>query len=849
MEIFLLIILLIFITIYFVITKEKLQSIENKLVEISKELATKNKELVQISKTDLTADFTKQESIIVSENIVKEAPIISEIIESKTEEIIRQEAFDNELEKYIIEINNQEIEKEEIVQEPIELFKETIEPFKNEAKENNHSWYEKFDKNNDLEKFIGENLISKIGIAILVLGIGFFVKYAIDQNWINEVARVGIGILAGGIILGFAHFLRDNFKAFSTVLVAGAISVFYFTIGFAFHQYHLFNQTVAFTIMLAITAFSVLISMAYNRQELAILSIIGGFATPFMVSTGSGNYVVLFTYIIILDLGMLVLAFTRKWTLVNIITYVFTILLYVSWLLTKCLNNHPEFFTGALLFATAFYFIFIAMNIAYNIKYKQLFKTIDFSVLLSNTFIYYGIGIALFDQYHPTFKGAFTLVLALSNCLLAWFIIKNSKADKNLLYVLIGLGLTFITLAAPIQLTGNYITLFWAAEGALLLWLSQKSGMNIFRFGSVVIYGLALISLIMDWNQQYHLTSNLPIILNKGFIAGIFMCLSVLVNVILLKKDKALDFEWNGFNYNANWYLKFCQIGLVILVYCTGLLEISYQLNAYLEPNKTAALVTGVYHFIFTSFVLYFSNKNENISLKNTGAAIGLINVFLYLIYFNTLTFQELRYNLGFEYFNEIPTLNTASHIGFMFHYVSLICMIYQLYILYKNFTDDTKDKVFSPKILYWGLVITITFLASSEVLLHAAKIKLNPTMPVTSDTSDALFYINFENYDRVIKQSIKVLFPILWGVLSFIFLWFGIKNKIKHLRIAALNLLALTLVKLVVYDIREVSEGGKILAFILLGIVLLFIGFMYQKIKAIIINDEPKEVSNEENL
>jgi len=138
-------------------------------------------------------------------------------------------------------------------------------------------------------------------------------------------------------------------------------------------------------------------------------------------------------------------------------------------------------------------------------------------------------------------------------------------------------------------------------------------------------------------------------------------------------------------------------------------------------------------------------------------------------------------------------------------------------------------------------LVIVVTFLASSEVLLHVLKLKINPVLPQTADSSNILYYSNFENYNHVSKQTIKVLFPILWGVLSFVFLWFGIKKQLKHLRIAALYLLALTLVKLVVYDIREVSEGGKIFAFILLGIVLLIISFMYQKIKAIIINDEPK--------
>lgn len=838
MEVFLLIIAIGLIIIFYFQLKDKLQNIENKLFEIS------NKQNTQNTKSDILTN--KNDSIIEIPKVepIESSPIVNPIEETISPIDEKQLAFEQELNAVIAEINENKVEQTEeyeTEQEPINLFESIVnEPVNNEPIIEK-TWYEKIDKNNDLEKFIGENLISKIGIAILVLGIAFFVKYAIDQNWINEVARVGIGILAGGIILGFAHYLRQNFKAFSTVLVAGGISTFYFTIGLAFQEYHLFSQTAAFAIMLVITAFIVFISIGYNRQELAILSIIGGFATPFIVSTGSGNYVVLFVYIIILDLGMLVLAMVRKWTLVNIITYVLTMLLYLSWLSTKGLEN-AEYLTTALLFATAFYVIFIAMNIAYNIKYKQYFKSIDFSILLSNTFLYFGAGITLLSHFKPEYKGGFTLVLALSNCLLAWFIIKNSKADKNLLYVLIGLALTFITLAAPIQLKGNYITLFWAAEGALLLWLAQKSGMQIFRITSMVVYALALGSLLIDWNQQYGLTAELPILTNKGFIASLFVCASVGLNIILLKKDGVQNFTLLEIDYSVATYLKISQIILIVLIYVAGLLECSYQLNSRLHPIEAAHTLIGLYHLVFTSLVVYFINKPNNETYYTTLKSIILLNIFLYLIYLNNLPFNEIQYNISAEMVNDIWVLNTASSIAFIVHYLPLLCIVYQSITIYKIFKNQNGFKT-----LYWFTVIFITYISSSEIILHVLKTQMVPILPIVTDNYDPTFYVNFDTYNAIFKQTVKVYLPVLWGVLSFVFLWFGIKNQIKHLRIAALYLLGATLVKLFIYDIREVSEGGKILAFILLGIVLLIISFMYQKIKAIIINDEPKETDSNE--
>ena len=153
-----------------------------------------------------------------------------------------------------------------------------------QSKEPDPSFFERYP---DLEKFIGENLVNKIGIAILVLAIAFFVKYAIDNNWVGPVGRVGIGIVCGGILIGFAHRMRNSYKAFSSVLVGGGLAIFYFTITLAYQQFHLFAQPVALAILVVITVFAVVLSLLYDKQELAVIALIGGFASPFMVSNGT----------------------------------------------------------------------------------------------------------------------------------------------------------------------------------------------------------------------------------------------------------------------------------------------------------------------------------------------------------------------------------------------------------------------------------------------------------------------------------------------------------------------------------------------------------------------------------
>nr|WP_305050274.1 DUF2339 domain-containing protein [Elizabethkingia bruuniana] len=309
MEIFLLLIILVFVIISLNKSAANSKATQEAIGKLKDEINALN---LKISTNTQTLKAEEPQPEIISVVTEEPQPAIKEEIKAEEEKQIIEEipvVEEVPVQAAMSAAVSQELQPEAIpLQENAEIpvtEKIVLPPKK--------SWLQIFkEKNPDIEKFIGENLINKIGILILVLGISFFVKYAIDKNWINEPARVGIGILCGALIMGVAHRLKKNYKAFSSVFVAGAISIFYFTIGIAFHDYHLFNQATAFIIMVVITIFSAFVSVSYDRKELAVLSLIGGFAVPFMVSTGEGNYKVLFTYIAILNIGMLIIAYFKN---------------------------------------------------------------------------------------------------------------------------------------------------------------------------------------------------------------------------------------------------------------------------------------------------------------------------------------------------------------------------------------------------------------------------------------------------------------------------------------------------------------------------------------------------------
>ena len=106
---------------------------------------------------------------------------------------------------------------------------------------------------------------------------------------------------------------------------------------------------------------------------------------------------------------------------------------------------------------------------------------------------------------------------------------------------------------------------------------------------------------------------------------------------------------------------------------------------------------------------------------------------------------------------------------------------------------------------------------------------------------SNSIFYSADNPLPEIERVYIKTGLPILWGICSFIFMWIGMHYKYRTLRIVSLTLFTITLIKLFLFDITNIPAGGKIAAFFCLGVLLLIVSFMYQRLKKIIVDNETK--------
>ena len=332
----------------------------------------------------------------------------------------------------------------------------------------------------NFEEKIGARWFSIIGIVTLVLGIAIGIKYAIDKDYINETTRLVLGYLSGTIILTLALLYKKKYEVFSAVLLSGAMSIMYFTTYVGYSHYHFYSAPVAFVIMALFTGFTVFAAHIYNYEIIALIGLVGGYALPPLLSTGSGEIQYMFGFMLILNLGVLFLSFKKYWKFVNHVAYALTWLIFAGWMLSS--YNAEKYIGRTMFFSTAFYLIFYLSFIAYKVFRNKPFSVWDVVLVLSNSLIYFGIGYnAMADKYYEQYQGLFCVMNAVFHLGFAVWCKKKELNDKTIYHFILAMVISFITMAIPVQLEGNFVTIIWLSEMIILSWMTQKTGVDVYK--------------------------------------------------------------------------------------------------------------------------------------------------------------------------------------------------------------------------------------------------------------------------------------------------------------------------------------------------------------------------------
>jgi uncharacterized membrane protein len=686
----------------------------------------------------------------------------------------------------------------------------------------------------DLEKFIGENLINKIGIVITVIGVAIGAKYAIDHQLISPLIRIILGYLIGIGLLFFAIRLKRNYKNFSSVLLSGSMAILYFITYAAYSFYGLIPQLFAFFLMVIFTAFTVTAAINYNRQVIAHIGLVGAYAVPFLLSDGSENVTVLFSYTAIINIGILVISFKKYWKPLYYSSFLLTWLIYLTWFVSK--YQTTEHFGLGSTFLLIFFAIFYLMLLAYKLLRKEKFDIYDIVLVLANSFIFYGIGYKILST-HDTGEhllGLFTLCNAIVHSIVSAFIYREKLADRNLFYLISGLALVFITISIPVQLNGNWVTLLWAGEAASLFWIGRTQKVQFYEILSYALMVVAFSSLIQDWTAAKHAIESgqhemriIPLFNIRFVTSVLFIGFFGFINA--LNHNSKYPSPFISQNELCNLISFSISTAFLIVLYYSFKIEISTYWNQ-LHKASLIELKTDNHE----TLIQYW-----NIDLVNY-KNIWLINYsLLFLSILSIINIKKLL-SRTWGYINLY--LNTISIVVF------LILGLYILSELRESYLNQTLSEyyhrgIFNIVIRYVSFVFAALLLAFTK--MYADQPFLKPFVFNHKIAFDILLYITLIwiissellSWMKILQFSHanKLALSILWGVYSLFLIVLGIWKKKIHLRIAAIALFALTLLKLFFYDLSHLNTISKTIVFVTLGILLLIISFLYNKYKHII--------------
>jgi uncharacterized membrane protein len=329
----------------------------------------------------------------------------------------------------------------------------------------------------DLESRIGSHWLNRIGIAAVLIGVSYFLKYAFDNNWIGPAGRVAIGLLAGiGVVVWSERFRSRGYRMFSYSLKAVGIGVMYLSLWAAFHVYTLIPSGVAFVAMLAVTASTAALAITQDAEILAAFALTGAFSTPLLLSTGENKEVQLFSYLALLDVAAVATVMRKPWRRLLVLAYVGTLFLYVAW--------YAEFYNRGQLnltvaFATLFFAIFaIAPLLARPPENEAApFGAVPLFLAFVNAGVYFLQVYAMMEEVDKHAMAWFALALAavyiyLSRQTQRYY--QNADDARRLHFLHLALAIGFITVAIPIRLDGHWITIGWLVESAVVLWLSDR---------------------------------------------------------------------------------------------------------------------------------------------------------------------------------------------------------------------------------------------------------------------------------------------------------------------------------------------------------------------------------------
>jgi len=653
-----------------------------------------------------------------------------------------------------------------------------------------------------IEYAVASQWLLRIGVVILVMGIGFFLKYSIEHGLIGPVARVCLAAAAGlAMLIAGTQMLGRRYHLLGQGLLGAGLATLYFSVFAAANFYHLVTLLVAFALMALVTVSAGWIAVRFNSVLAAVLGVLGGYGTPVMLSTGEVNFPGLYGYMLLLGLGSLGVCLWKNWPVLNFLSFLCTWTL----VLVSLRGYSMEYFWQVMPFLAAFFVLFSTMVFIYNIAHRMPSTVLDLLSLFVNAGIFFALGYRLIDEaFGRHWVAAVTLGLAVFYTGHVYYFLARRLLDRGLLFSFIGLAAFFVSVTIPLLLSAQWITASWAIQALVMLWIAGKLGSQFLRHVAYVLYAIVLWRYaFIDLAAQYltAVPEDLPPldyllqVVQRLVMFGVPIASLGAAYFLLHRRPPAAPAAVPAANdmrswIRENWAIRAALAVALAMVFIYLHFEMDRTLGYFSEPLRLPLLT--LLWLALCGYLLY-----EYL------AGLSQVVLVLLILFVTGLVAKVLIFDLP------------AWHVSYEFLYAA-----------------DYSFGQAALRLLDFGA--TVGFFAAAfffligRVAARAAAIGSGALALVMLFVYTTLEVNTFFHYYLPGLQAGGI--SILWSLFALALIGSGIWKNVRTLRYIGLALFAVVAWKVFFVDLARLDPFYRIIAFILLGILVLSGSFIYLK-------------------
>ena len=656
-----------------------------------------------------------------------------------------------------------------------------------------------------IEYAVASQWLLRVGVLVLVVGVGFFLKYSIERGLLGPLARVALSAITGLVLLIVGtRILGKRYHVLGQGLLGAGLATLYFSVFAASNLFDLIPATPAFALMGLVTVLAGGIAVRFNSMLVAVLGIIGGYLTPVMLSTGAVNFPGLFGYMLVLGVGVLGICYWKNWPLVNYLSFFATFALFFAAMQKYNATHFGEVFP----FMIAFFVLFSAMTVLYKIVRHTKSNLLDLIAMFVNAGVFFAVGYRLIDEmYGRKWIAALSLGLTAFYTIHIYYFLRRKLVDRELLVTMIGLATVFLAITMPLVLSRQWITASWAIQAVVLIWVAQKLGSNFVRQVALILFAIVLArfcfyDLTTQFRGGFASTADLPLIdylrtlVERVIAFGVPIASFGLAYRMLEKQPpaptEAVVTSANDFEprLGGATTLRLLVFASLLMAFLYLHLELNRTVGHFYAPARLPILT--ILWIGFSGLLLFEYSRRANAVLLGL-LGVAMVGILLKLFLFDLHSWGVNERMLYMQPYSFRDALMRLIDFG------AIIGFLGGAYAIFSKRGSDSQIR---------------SVLGSASL----AMLFLYLTLEVNS-------YLH-HHFEGLRAGGVS----ILWAVFALALVLRGIAKNVVALRYLGLALFTIVSLKVFFVDLARLDQFWRIVAFGVLGVLLMAGSFVYLK-------------------